>query len=123
MGKTAIFLILLLPAVWVVALLIRALMGGRFRSRDHLAKEGTLLTSQWTLKQQNALHRYDEDREALARQELRDKEWQGDAHIYPVHTTKMDHLKKEFHVGEEKEAHFPEVKRVQTKKYDKKKTD
>jgi len=121
--ETAILLILLLPALWGVVFLIRALMGGRFKSSDKLAKEGTLLTSQWALKQQGALHRYDEDKEALRHQEELEKEIQGDAHVYPVRTTKMDHLRKVHHVGEEKEAHFPEIKKPETKRPDKKKPD
>jgi len=116
--KMAIILILLLPLAWGVVFIIRYLMRG---GSDHNpSKDGSLLSSQWELKQRNALHRYDTDHEEMwAEDEWIKKEGKPDSgHVYPVHTTKMDHLKKVHHVGEEKEATFPERKKPETKKPD-----
>lgn len=110
--NTAIFLILLLPLAWLLIFVIRALMGGSFRAKDRAAHEGAMLTSQWQLKQQNALHRGgEEEKELWAEDEWgRKKKEEETGHVYPVHTTKEEHLKKVNKVGEEKEAHFPSSK-------------
>jgi hypothetical protein len=113
--KMAIVLILLLPAAWGIVFLIRYLMRGGASSNP--SKDGSLLTSQWELKQRGALHRGDPEHEEMwAEDDWLKKDKPDSGHVYPVHTTKMDHLKKVHHVGEEKEAHFPEVKVTGKKK-------
>lgn len=107
----AIILILLLPGAWGVVFLIRTLMGSGFKSKDHLAKEGALLTGEWQMKQQNALHRMEHDPDVICQQEELDRQAATGEHAYPVRPSKAEQMKKTHHIGEEKEATFPEIKR------------
>ena len=108
-----IIIILLLPLVWGVVFLVRALMGGGFRSKDRAAQSGAMLSSQWHLKQQQSLFRgarkEEEEKELWAEDEWGKKQKPDSGHDYPVRGVKKTH------VPEETETLFPTTKRPDNK--------
>ena len=108
-----IIIILLLPLAWGVVFLVRALMGGSFRSKDRAAQSGAMLSSQWQLKQQQAMFRgarkEEEEKELWAEDEWGKKQKPDSGHDYPVRGVKKTH------VPEETETLFPTTKRPDNK--------
>jgi hypothetical protein len=101
------YLILLLPLAWLLVLVVRWFMGSGFKSRDAAAKDDLAAMGQWQAKQEYGRQRMQEGKKALAYQ---DEHMQRNEQVFPVHESKTEHLKKEFHVGEEKETHYPEIR-------------
>jgi hypothetical protein len=103
------YLILLLPLAWLLVLVVRWLMGSGFSARDRAAKDDASVVGQWNAKQQYARQRMEEGKKAIAFQDELDKHEQRCEQVYDLHESKLDHIKKEFHVGEEKETIYPEI--------------
>jgi hypothetical protein len=104
------YLILLLPLAWLLVLVVRWFMGSGFKSRDAAAKDDLAAIGQWQAKQEYARQRMQEGKKALAYQDELDEHMQRNEQVYPLHESKAEQ-KKEFHIGEEKETHYPEMKR------------
>lgn len=85
-------------------------MGSSFKARDRMAKDDVAVIGQWNAKQQYARQRLEEGKKALAFQDELDQHEQRGEQVYAVHESKSEHLKHEFHVGEEKETTYPEIR-------------
>jgi len=105
---STVYLILLLPAVWLLVMLVRYLMGSGFKSKDTLAKDDGLAMSRWQQQQNLGQKTLEERQQSLKEQDEMDKHAVRNEQVYATHDSKLDHIKKEFHVGEEKETIYPE---------------
>jgi len=101
------YLLLLLPIIWLLVIVVRQLMGSSFKSRDASAKYDAVGLNRWQAEKQNALLRMKEDKKILKEQDEMDEHAERHEQLYPAHDSKLEHIKKEFHVGEEKETIYP----------------
>ncbi len=79
-----------------------------YKSRQRSATDSSLISSGLGRKHQRFLKRLEKEKQQKKLLE-EEEAAQSAGHVYPTHTTKEEWLNKEYHVGEEKETHYPDI--------------